>query len=1324
MSSTTAGDADSSASKPDPAADPSRQQTATPNTRPLSSTPPTKDDARLAHKDPNVSEAVTDVQADSEAETEILSHDQKEEAVNGAIIKHENTEDTPMIDAPNAGEESFKSRFEAVKSPDGTRGGGARRRASEAGETVHEKSKPNSQRTSPTISAPSAGLRKSSSLDAPTPEAKNGSNDRESPIQPASRKRKARDETSPEGKREFEPPRQRQKPDRPDLNAQHNSRERSPSPKKYPHRRTSSIQAILPNGQAQNKKRRPAHISTSTGRLPSYQEESDTASSSDATPYPQAQPKRSSHRSVSTPGRAMAPRKKLKDRYGMTAFAIACQEGDLDRAKETLAEDPLMLDEPDNDQNTPLQSAALAGQEHIVEYLIGQHCNIHTMNRLQETPLIDAVENAEVKVVRLLLDAGVDPSRPNKKGRQPIDLVPKPDPNDEDELAAAKEIRNLLKAAIQRNHGSNRTPRAEQPEDNEDENKKRKDLDILDRTTKNLRNLVENNDKYGVRTFLEAMVRVDNSCLVAAAKGGHTDLMNVLLPFVDPDKVDFTKPLVATIGRGHIDIVDLLLKQDLDPTLKSSDDKFYWEIAEERQGPNWQTERSLFKKAYDDAILRKDKKRFKTSPESKSKLGSASKREKADKLLPGPTSPHEKRRHSSSSNVQRPLSPELTKPRRALIRGKDREPSNNGSARRRRVIDDEDESDEEEDIKSSPGRQKVGKPKASSSPGLKRKERHTSEPTASKARDDKPVLKHAVGDVERSRSEKSAELKIHSRKREAEDEADSLVHRERKQKEQAERRERELKEKETRERETREREAKEAAEREAQEREKQRLAKEAAEREAAEKEKERLAKEAADREAREAAEREKERLAKEAADAEREAAERERQRLAREAAEREAEDARRRQAEAEAAAAMEKARQEEEERQRREAEQREREQRERERQQRLSRLPPAISAACQLGTQLPLKRTKYLESGGIIESGVLDRFTPIIGIQGHEIGIDTATDPNPAAADELWVLNYQASTLLALPEIDPARNEATAHWRVLPSTRAQRETLWVPVSYDSSFAYPPPGPQRATIPELQARRAEYARIKQVWLDCEDIAWVRWADVDAAARQSPRLNVPGVKFYVEIRVHFDLIDDPPLPPPVPSTPTDQALATSTSTTPTPNAVSAQVPGDTMSISAPPPPSVTSATAATPMPARRRVRKARLELEARGVTGFAALGVLQERDRAVPGVGEWRGGEGEGQASLPPPQAAGSLSQTSCPPPSKLEAKKQDEQQHGRDTSDAMEANKAHFGANSKMAVKMGVSEMVGQKGSEGASAESDGGPVAGAAEIGEVKMDTR
>ncbi|KAI9702208.1 MAG: Set3 complex subunit with deacetylase activity, meiotic-specific repressor of sporulation proteins [Bogoriella megaspora] len=1144
MSSTPGLAVDTSAPKDSP---PSAAAATTPSdeqTKPLK-TPqsPTIGDFRPAQTQEAIQATNIDAPEDSEAETEILSQEHKEDGANGTVIKNEHSEDTSMIDAPAAGDRSLKSRGEDVGGSNGSKGGSGRRRESET-DGDRAKSRLSSQRTSPASITQSSSRRKSSSIDAPTPEVKKGGNEYTSPAPPSSRKRKARDDTSPGDKRESEPPRQRYKTDRHETNASRTSRERSPSPRKNPHRRTGSSQAPLPNGQAHPKKRKPPALSSA--RLASYQEEWDSESSSDATTRRHIQAKRSSHRSVSTPGRAMAARRKAKDRYGMTPFATACQEGDLERARETLKEDRSVLDEPDNDGNTPLQSAALAGQDHIVEFLLAQRSNIHTTNRLQETPLIDAVENGRLEVVRLLLDAGVDPSRPNKKGRQPIDLVPKPDMNDSEEVARVKEIANLLKAAIARNHGSNRTPRLEQPEINQDENRKRKDLDFLDRTTKNLRGLVEENDQYGVSVFLDSRVRVDNSCLVAAARSGHIDMMNVLIPMVDSDKTDFHKPLVAAIGRGNLDIIELLLKQDLDPTQKTSDGKFYWQVAEETQGPNWESERNILKAAFDEA--RSDKKRPKGSPESKTKIGSATKRDRVNKLSRGSSSPLSlKRRSSTSPSMQRPSNPENIKKRR-LVRGKDRDLSQNGASstgqkRVRRIVnDDEDDSEDEDDVKSSPGTHRPAKvTKRSLSPNSHRKERHTSEPATSadskgrkssasdltrnqnkgasrigsglgsqqnrmRARDDRgrnqehtppvwttapPVRASANNQSQAKTSTQSrvqdhnlpAKLSSQDRGKENGD-SDHIVP-------------------VPAEKEAKEKQAKEAAA------EKERQAQLATEREAAEKEKEkeRLAKEAADRQ-REQELKEKERLAREAA---------EKERLAKEAAEREAaerrkaeeeEEARKRaQAEAEAAAAAERARIEAEEKAKREEE--ERQQRVRERQARLSRLPKAFNVYCHLGNALPIFRTKFRDD---TEPGAIHRFaSPLIGIKGREIGFEEGSED----AQNMWLLAPQAFCLLGMPEVDPSLMPETASWATRPVTVEQREALWFWVQQRHKMHYPYPKGQLST-EERDAVATEGQRHTEQWAACEDLVWIRFSDWDTLARKpGSRINYRGVRFEIDI-----------------------------------------------------------------------------------------------------------------------------------------------------------------------------------------------------------------
>lgn len=46
-----------------------------------------------------------------------------------------------------------------------------------------------------------------------------------------------------------------------------------------------------------------------------------------------------------------------------------------------------------------------------------------------DTPLIDAVENGHLEVIRLLLKAGADPRAANAKGEEPLDLLDGEDEN-------------------------------------------------------------------------------------------------------------------------------------------------------------------------------------------------------------------------------------------------------------------------------------------------------------------------------------------------------------------------------------------------------------------------------------------------------------------------------------------------------------------------------------------------------------------------------------------------------------------------------------------------------------------------------------------------------------------------------------------------------------------------------------------------------------------------------------------------------------------------------------------------------------------------------
>jgi ankyrin repeat protein len=304
---------------------------------------------------------------------------------------------------------------------------------------------------------------------------------------------------------------------------------------------------------------------------------------------------------MTSPARTV-PTGKRADKFGSTPLARACEKGNFAAVKIAYEEAPGEIDQPDNGGFAPLQKAALEGHADIVQFLLEKGCRKDCCSKdEQDTPLIDAVENGHLGVVKLLLDHGVNPHHQNKSGKRAIDAI------DEDEDYAS-DMREMLQKAMQDYVGSE----SDSDDDNQDfplirpEDKNRTDLLYLEPNRVNLLEYSRKGDVVAVDHFLSS-VKPDNAHAVVAARAGHHLVLNLLLASAgnqlekdpDPAKYDET-PLLAAIGRGHLKVIKLLLQQDnFNPARKTKDGKTYWEVAEERRGPRWQTERDLLKEYYD-----------------------------------------------------------------------------------------------------------------------------------------------------------------------------------------------------------------------------------------------------------------------------------------------------------------------------------------------------------------------------------------------------------------------------------------------------------------------------------------------------------------------------------------------------------------------------------------------------------------------------------------------------------------------------------------------------------------------------------------------------
>ena len=422
---------------------------------------------------------------------------------------------------------------------------------------------------------------------------------------------------------------------------------RSESPPLPIHKRAPSIQSNRSESYGGSKRRRaPPTLHVERRRKASEDThdmhgESDDSSSVHSHPYLQ--------RFTSTDHNALSPakmsHKKNRDKNGRTLLARACALDDVE-AELRLRERPQDLNIPDNAGNSPLQIASLEGKSKIVQLLLAAGCDITCKNIDSETPLIDAVENGHLEVVQMLLGAGLDPRQSNAKGEEPLDLVnPENDHYDaiRAALISAKEKDKIRRPSEDHSWQQNITGRENDisatavstgsPVDalpvhgmgsppiglgtrrrTARSQPTRDGLLWVNATPENLREAAGKGDLTIVDHILKMRPEADSESVLAAARGGHEIVLELLIaigrPNPDPDplrssdyKPAHSTPMLAAIGRGHVNVIELLLNQPgFDPTRRLYKGLAYHEIAKERQSSEWQDEYKVLKEAYDTHI--------------------------------------------------------------------------------------------------------------------------------------------------------------------------------------------------------------------------------------------------------------------------------------------------------------------------------------------------------------------------------------------------------------------------------------------------------------------------------------------------------------------------------------------------------------------------------------------------------------------------------------------------------------------------------------------------------------------------------------------------
>lgn len=417
------------------------------------------------------------------------------------------------------------------------------------------------------------------------------------------------------------------------------SKIRSVSPSYRSHKRGSSGPQQGSGEITQRKRKAPAPL-INTHRRQSSEDRMSVSSSASASPMPSARSRRLTSEGAHVSSAKPSNQKKQRDQNGRTRLARACAAQEYDVAVARHAERPEDLNVADNAGNTPLQIASLEGCAPIVKFLLDAGCEIDTRNIDKDTPLIDAVENGHLEVIKLLLDAGANPRLGNAEGDEPYDLVPS-DTEDYDEIrriiahakahpprkrrsedhgppSAKGSVPRATSGASPRDSPPAQMMMSPPPGSSAFSRRKtvrseatRNDLLWTKATPENLCNFAAKGDMAGVANILNVIQKADTESLIAAAKGGHEDVMSLLLGMgdadADPEPVQnsncrpgFNTPMLAAIGRGNLAIIRLLLEYPgFNPARRLYRGKTYYELAEERQGDGWEEEVDLLKRAYD-----------------------------------------------------------------------------------------------------------------------------------------------------------------------------------------------------------------------------------------------------------------------------------------------------------------------------------------------------------------------------------------------------------------------------------------------------------------------------------------------------------------------------------------------------------------------------------------------------------------------------------------------------------------------------------------------------------------------------------------------------
>lgn len=289
---------------------------------------------------------------------------------------------------------------------------------------------------------------------------------------------------------------------------------------------------------------------------------------------------------------AKRPYKIKRDSSGRSLLQRACKKGNIDDVKK-LIDRGASPNERDFCGFTCLHEAALEGHIDIVKFLIEKGADVNKQALKAgdlETPLIDAAENKHFETVKALLENGADPRIFNIDGFTALTKIF----NEHDDEEGYEDIIKLLeeyntkfldtndakskhqnKEILRSSVSPSPSRIIEDPNDNyfSDLLKKKSHASSI------YKYAAEGLKEFTANYFVEGG-RLDYKpdILILAARNGHTELVDIILGLtsgnfdINQENNCGLTALLASVGRGHYEVVKFLLSKGANPNKKRKPD--------------------------------------------------------------------------------------------------------------------------------------------------------------------------------------------------------------------------------------------------------------------------------------------------------------------------------------------------------------------------------------------------------------------------------------------------------------------------------------------------------------------------------------------------------------------------------------------------------------------------------------------------------------------------------------------------------------------------------------------------------------------------------